>query len=206
MNTFAKISIASVVLFAPFVVGVGRAEEPAPSTQPVAAPASEEAAMMQAWGAFMTPGKEHADLAKMVGNWNAVGEDYTSGQKTEFKGTAKFTMLLGGRYLQQEMDSVMFGMPFQGIGITGYDNAKKKFVETWIDSAGTGIGTSEGTQVGDKMESVGSMTDPVSGKPKPYRSIASWVNPDTHVFEMHMPGRDGKEALAMRITYTRVKP
>jgi len=40
---------------------------------------------------------------------------------------------------------MMMGMPFEGIGINGYDNLKKKFVSTWIDNMGTMIVMSTGT-------------------------------------------------------------
>jgi hypothetical protein len=34
------------------------------------------------------------------------------------------------------------GMPFEGLGYTGYDNVKKQYFGTWIDSMSTGIMTS----------------------------------------------------------------
>lgn len=53
-------------------------------------------------------------------------------------------MILGGRFLQQEVNGEMMGMPMNGIGITGYDNLKKKYVGFWIDNMGTGMYTMEG--------------------------------------------------------------
>ncbi len=31
------------------------------------------------------------------------------------------------------------GMPFEGMGIDGYDNLAKQYVSTWVDNMGTGI-------------------------------------------------------------------
>ena len=39
----------------------------------------------------------------------------------------------------------MMGQPFSGVGIDGYDNLRKKYVTTWIDTMGTGIFSMEGT-------------------------------------------------------------
>ena len=56
----------------------------------------------------------------------------------ESTGTSENKMILGGRYLEQHYDGTMMGQPFCGIGY-GFDNYKKKYVATWIDSMGTGI-------------------------------------------------------------------
>ena len=48
-------------------------------------------------------------------------------------------MLLDGRFLQQEFTGEMMGQPFSGVGINAYDNLRKRYVTTWIDTMGTGI-------------------------------------------------------------------
>ncbi len=53
-------------------------------------------------------------------------------------------MILGGRY-QESLNTGSFnGMPFEGRSLTGWDNARKIFVSTWIDNMGTGILYMEG--------------------------------------------------------------
>ena len=66
-------------------------------------------------------------------------------------------MILGGRYLEQRYEGTMMGQPFSGIGVTGFDNYKKKFVSTWVDSMGTAIMTMtrHGRQVGEGHHVVG---------------------------------------------------
>ena len=56
-----------------------------------------------------------------------------------FEGKAVFGALLGGRYVRQEYDSPMGGMPFEGIGYTGFNKATGKFEAVWMDNTGTGI-------------------------------------------------------------------
>ena len=54
-------------------------------------------------------------------------------------------MALGGRFLEERVQSSFMGQPFSGIGYTGYDNVKKKYVSTWMDNMGTMIMVMEGT-------------------------------------------------------------
>ena len=60
---------------------------------------------------------------------------------------------MGGRYCMMDVtgkikmpgaDGKLQDFEFKGHGMEGYDNAKKKFVGTWIDNMGTGIMMSEG--------------------------------------------------------------
>ena len=52
---------------------------------------------------------------------------------------------MGGRYLEQRFKGDIMGMPFEGIGYTGYDNVKKQYWGTWMDNMSTGMMTSTGT-------------------------------------------------------------
>src|SRR4029077_14266047 len=106
-----------------------------------------EAAMMAQWQGAMTPGAAHKRLDPLVGTFKA---------KTEFvmapgvppmvhEGTSENRWVLGGRYLEQTYRGMAMGMPFEGIGYTGYDNVKQRYVGTWMDSFGTGLMNSRGT-------------------------------------------------------------
>jgi len=53
-------------------------------------------------------------------------------------GTSENSWVLGGRYLQQIFRGEADGQPFDGISYTAYDNFKKKYVGTWIDTMGPG--------------------------------------------------------------------
>ena len=171
-----------------------------------AVPSPEElAAGQKAWMEFMTPGPEHAQLAKFAGDWDVELTDHMAGGVTSIC-TAKMTMILGGRYLQQELTGQMMGMPFNGLGVTGFDNIKKVYVSTWIDSAGTGISLSEGKLVApNKIEYVGTMTDPISKSDLKMRMVAEQINDDSHTFNMYMKGPDGKEMLGIEFKYSRKK-
>jgi hypothetical protein len=178
------------------------APAPATTADPAADPAM--AAMMQA----AAPGANHEILKGMAGTWTFTNVMKMDPAQPAITSTGKATkkMIFGGRYLQEETDSTFMDMPFQGSGTSGYDNVQKKFVGTWIDSAGTGIATMVGT-VADGKAINGSVTfwDPMSGKETTARTVTRIESPDKHVFEWWAKGPDGKEFLSMLITYDRAK-
>jgi hypothetical protein len=199
----------AAILFARSAIS---AEEKAVSTkdQPAqtqgAGPDMEE--MMKRWEAYATPGANHKMLEPLVGEWTVEARFWMGGQGNppmESKGTSKVQWILGGRYLQEEFSGEMMQRPFQGIGITAYDNFRKKYLSTWIDSTGTGIFTSEGTadETGKVLTFLGKMDEPTTGqKDKPTKHIVHIISPDKHTFEMHDLSL-GDKSKVFEMVYTR---
>lgn len=185
------------------------APKPAEAAKPAApgAPSQEEA--MAAWTAYMTPGKEHEALAKAVGSWTTKTKSWMEpgAPPEETDGTSEMKMILGGRYLEQTFEGTMMGKPFSGLGYTAYDNYKKKYVLTWMDSAMTGILKMEGTydKTGKVLTSWGLMDDPILKKAVTIKSVMRHVDDDTTKFEMYMPAANGKIFKSLEMTYTRKK-
>lgn len=168
------------------------------------------AEMMAKWETIKTPGPQHAMLAKMVGTWDAVAQFWMdpSQPPMESKGTAEFKMILGGRYLQQDLTAVWMGQTMHGIGVTAYDNFRQEFIDLWFDDMGTGIYISRGTanDKGDVLTFQGKMDDPMTGqKDVPTRSVSTMVDENTHKMEMFSTGPDGTEFKTMEVVYTRKK-
>ena len=160
---------------------------------------------MQAMMAKMQPAKQHAELAKQVGEWDADCEHYMPGMPVEkSKGSAKVAMTMGGRYLREEFKGTVMGQPFDGIMLLGYDNNLNRYDSMWIDSMGTGMMVTH-SKTDSPDELTGNFYCPMVQKEVTARLITKTVSNDEHVFEMHSPGPDGKEALMMRITYHRKK-
>lgn len=161
-------------------------------------------AMTEAWMAYMKVGPEHEMLKKhFEGTWDTDIKWLMGGEQLS-KGTSEMKMVLGGRFLQQHFDGVMHGAPMQGMGMTGYDNARKKYIGTWMDSMGTGVLVSEGDYdpATKTYTFSGEMTTP-DGAALTVREVIKVHDDNKHTFEMYMPGPDGNEGLAMVITYTR---
>lgn len=161
--------------------------------------------MMALYRKLATPAGPHRLLAAMAGSWNTRGRFWMEpGQAPmESTGHSEQTMVLDGRFLQQEFHSEMMGNPFTGLGFCGYDNHTGKYVSTWMDTMGTAIMYFEGTADADgTITQTASYDDPVQG-PMQWRSVTHMMNPDTLEFEMYATGRTGKEEKMMEITYTR---
>jgi len=105
------------------------------------------AAQQQAWMEYMTPGPMHEMMAKSVGDWKATIKFWMdpAGEPTVVEGTSKVEMILGGRYLKETSNSMVMGMPMEGLNLMGYDNATKEFTSVWIDNMGTGTMVANGT-------------------------------------------------------------
>jgi hypothetical protein len=146
-------------------------------------------------------------MKKMVGTWKI---DVTSWMEPgappeKSTGTAEFKLLMDGRYLQQQVKSQMGGMPFEGMGIEGYDNVTKERFGFWIDNMGTGAMVARGKcGVGEKVcKFTGSYNDPLTGKAKNIREVITMNNDNSFTFEMFGPDNAGKDYKVMEILYTR---
>jgi|SRR5882672_10529801 len=166
------------------------------------------AEMMKNMEAAATPGPAHKVLDSLAGEWNITARFWMAGPDgppMESKGTVTSRWVLGGRFLQEEVSSEMMGKPFQGMGLTGYDNMKKKYVNVWADSMGTSLTTCQGSAdaAGKVITYEGKMDEPMTGeKDKPFKYILRIESPDKHILEMHDPTRGEKSKMG-EITYTR---
>jgi hypothetical protein len=164
------------------------------------------AAAMETYSKAAAPGPAHRMLEKMAGRWTTLTKQWMEPGKppVESTGTSEQKMLFGGRYLHQEFSGDMMGTPFTGIGLTGYDNQKQRYVSTWIDSMSTAIFFFEGS--GDPEErtitQVCRYEDPVRG-PMKLRSVTRIVDDLTHQFEMYGTDKSDIEQKMMEITYLR---
>jgi hypothetical protein len=167
------------------------------------APKMDSATMAKKWQEFMTPGEMHKILASWNGQWSSEITMWPDPKKANQKmtSTADYTMIMGGRYSQSIIKGDMMGMPFEGIGIYGYDNAKKVFVASWVDNLGTGIMYMEGPwdAASKTITLKGKMTDPISGKETEMREVLTMQDDKHQTMEMYAPGPDGKEYKNMEL-------
>ena len=161
---------------------------------------------MKAWQENMTPGEHHEWLASFDGEWDATVKMWMdpSQPAQESKASTTNEMIMNGLYQRSSHQGEMMGMPFIGESISGYDNANKKFVGTWIDNFGSSIMYMEGTydKEADALTTYGTMMDPASGKDMKIKQVLTKVSDDLHTFEMFMD-MNGKEVKSMEITYKR---
>lgn len=162
---------------------------------------------MKAWTDYMTPGEIHKMIASWDGTWEGDAKMWMApGQEpTTTKTTSVNKMILGGRYQESRVSGNFNGMPLEGISIVGYDNAKKKLINTWIDNFGTGLMYMEGTwdPASKTMEFKGKGLDPMIGKEIPMRQTIKIVDDKTQLMEMYSTPEGGTEMKSMEITMKR---
>lgn len=208
--------IAAAVVFAaqpPADKAKPQPPKPAPATAPAqpGEPAGmDQQKMMEQWMALMKPGKAHEMLAKRAGNWNCTLKMYMGGpgapaQVSQGKATMK--VVLNGRYLQQDFDGQMMGMPMKGTGLVTFDNFRKQYVEVWADTMGTSIMRMTGSMSPDgKTQTMfGEMDEPTMGEiGKTVKFVTRFIDDDTMNFEA-WEVQYGNDFKAFEIEYTRAK-
>jgi hypothetical protein len=199
MSIRARFVALSIVLAVAFSGALLRGEEPAAE-----APQLDPEAMQKMMAEYARVTEHHKAFQHVVGKWNTEMTCSMPGAPSQTTtGTATFKLLLGGRFLQQNFKGEYDGKKFQGMGITGYDNAQKKLVGVWIDNMGTGIMHTSGnynekthviTETGESVMPTGPMKMKMVTKP---------VDENKFTFTMYLLTPDGGEQQMMQIAYTR---
>jgi hypothetical protein len=191
---------ACVVVAATLACGAMAQDAEAPELTP------EQQAEMKAYEAAGTPGEPHRRLAELAGTYTVRIKSWfePGGPPMEETGTVTRSMTLDGRVMVEQFEGTMMGAPFKGHGMTGYDNVTGKYWSTWNDSMSTGLAVSYGTcDAQNACTFEGSYNDPVKKGPVTTRMTTRWTGPDTEVFEMYGPDKQGREMKMMEMTYTR---
>src|SRR5688500_6317524 len=200
---------------ASFAFSQGRKEDKKAATPGVQPTPEQMAEMMKKWQASAMPGENHKHLEHFVGSWDCTMKMWMGGPETKptvSKGTAETKWILGKRYIQESIkaelkmpgpDGKEMALPFEGLGVTGYDNFKKVYVGTWADDMGTQLLTMRGSYDAGKktLRMYGEMDEPamdVYGRM--FKAVTRVVDKDTHVFEMY-DLHVGENFKVMEITY-----
>ena len=174
-----------------------------------AKPAADMQEMMKKWMEVATPGEGHKLLEQFVGKWDTVTRMWWEGPgkpPTETKGSAEAKWVLDGRFLLEEASGQMMGMPYKSINYLGFDNYKKKYVVSYLDSMGTAMYTGEGKfdPSNKVMTLFGKMDDCMIGeRDKPVKYVTRIISKDKHVFEIYDEVGSPNEYKAVEIIYTR---
>jgi hypothetical protein len=171
---------------------------------PLAAAGHSEEELAQ-WQKAATPGAPHEELAREAGSWTYVVTmwDGPDAEPMQLGGIARKQMVMGGRYLQEEVSGSFMGQEFDGFGVTGYDNVAGEYVSIWFDNHGTAIQQAKGKDDGTgTLVFRGEFLAPSGTKVKT-RSLTRTIDADHHTYESYMTKPGEKEHLHMRVEYTR---
>ena len=160
--------------------------------------------------------ENHKLLGQLAGTWSFVTKLWMDPSKPpqESKGTGVRKAIMDGRFYIMDVsgrlafpgpDGKMMDMDFKGMSLEAYDNAKQKFVSTWVDNMGTGIMMSEGTY--DAASKTFTHTGEylmAPGMKQKIRETVKIVDNDHHMMEW-FEDRGGEQVKTMEIAYTRKK-
>lgn len=156
------------------------------------------------------PGPEHEAMAKLAGVWDAEVKMWMQGPAAPpdvSKGIEELTLLPGGLWMTSKYEGKMGDMPFSGRGISGYDPAKKKFVDVWVDSTDPHMLILEGDydKESKSVTSYGKATEPRTGKPYDVKTVTSQKGDDerTFVFYLKNDETQGEYYKLLEMTYKR---
>jgi hypothetical protein len=219
MKTTLLLSIvfAAVLIVRPTFAQVTTAS-PATASASAASGQPDQAEMMKQMMEMAKLNENHKMLGDMVGTWSYtvtmwMNPDPNAKPETS-KGTSVTNAIMDGRFFvsnvtgKMEMpgaDGKMKSTTFKGMGIDGYDNAKQKFVSSWVDNMGTGIMMSEGTyDPATKTFNHKAEYTMAPGMTQKIREVVKITDKDHHTFEWY-ENRGGEEKKTMEIVYTRKK-
>lgn len=156
-------------------------------------------------GQMPQPTKEHEWLKKLEGEWAIQGEcTDPNGATKQIKGSES-NELLGGFWsigrVEAEGDQ-----PMKGIFTLGFDDEKKKYVATWVDSTHGTLWRYEGQlDSGGKVLTLeGEGRCPIEGMIK-VKEIIEVQGPDKRTFTSQRE-KDGQWRTMLSLSYTRKSP
>ena len=174
-----------------------------------------ESDMMAMMMEMAKPGENHKILQDGAGSWTYTVKMWMSpdAPAMESSGTSVARSVFDGRYLITEhtgkmqmpggADGKMQDMEFKGMATEGYDNAKKKFVSSWIDNMGTGLMYMEGTyDPATKTLTYQGEYQMMPDTKTKVRETIKFTDKNHRTFEF-FEDRGGKEVKTMELNYTR---
>lgn len=147
--------------------------------EPARAEAGDMNAMMAAYMEAGTPGLHHEWLARLAGDWEIEVTMLNMGpEPVTATATAHSEMILGDRFLLEEIEGTFMDQPFKASNVTGYNNTTEMYEGGWIENMSTGLYISRGTRDGNELTMEGEMVDPVTGEKVKNRGVLTLVSPD----------------------------
>lgn len=170
---------------------------------------AEQMKKMMEYQKLATPGSHHKELEYFVGTWNVTSKIYAMGPENPpmtSTGTSKVKWVLDKRYVMENFKGSMMGQPYEGLGMTGYDNFRNLYVGSWCSSMDTQFLTMKGQKNPEtgKMVMYGEMDEPglVTGRYCKY--VTTIIDEDHYKFEI-IDLHAGDDYRVIELDYTRIE-
>ena len=167
------------------------------------------AEMMKRAKQFTQPGKNHELLKRFLGTWETELRVTMVGAASKpEKGTATFSWLMEGRWIQSAATGTMMGLPAQSFMILGYDNFKMSYVTVSVSTMDTAMLVSEGDMdpSGRARITYGTLDEYLTGEhDKMVRYVWRFLSDDEMALEIHDLPIGEKNTQVVEIVYKRRK-
>lgn len=156
------------------------------------------------------PGDAHKALAQLAGRWDFTTKTWGDPKASPEvnTGTCVNTMVLGGRFLRQDVTGTKTGGTFEGTRLTGYDNVRGEYQTFTFTDLATNLSFITGSYDAAKKTFTfsGSSSSAATGqKDRPVRTETTLIDKDNHSFRAYFTGPGGQEYKAVETLYTRSK-
>jgi hypothetical protein len=151
-----------------------------------------------------TPGPEMEVLEHSLGTWDCLIKGPDGAEMS--KGEAVYKKGPGGLWLVSDFKGAIGPVAFEGHGVDGYDQDKRKYVSVWVDSMTSAPTIFEGDYDADTktMTMFGAGKGP-DGKPVKFKNVTKIKDADHQTFTMFMVGPGDTDIPMMTIDYKRRK-
>lgn len=159
------------------------------------------------WVALSKPSGAHRLLEGFVGTWDIKITFWSTPDAIPqvSKGVSDSKWVLGGRFVQESFSGVAGGEKFDGIGLMGFDNGRRRVETVWIDSMNTALATAKGTFDPESQifEFEGTVFDPLTSSDKVTKSTVKFLSPNHYVFTMYDHDRIKGDFKSLEMEYVR---
>lgn len=151
----------------------------------------------------------HDVMAQHAGVWQAEATVWSWENPTEplmqATATVDAEMIMGGRFLLQDIRGDAAGRPLHGMVVLGYSTAASEYQAMSFNNTSTGLTRSIGvlTETGD-IEVHNEFTDPASGETVSRRTVRRLISEDEWLETVHET-RGGVERLVMEVRARRTR-
>lgn len=203
MNTFRSLLRMGAFVACLTVAGCAPTTSPG-SAAPEAAPPPASAAE---WIAMSKPSGSHRLLDGFVGTWDTKITFWSSPEAVPqvSKGSSESSWVLGGRFVKEAFTGEAAGEKFEGIGLMGFDNGRKRLETVWVDSMNTALAIAKGIYDPDTQIYTfeGTVFDPLTATDKSTKSTIKFVSADKYIFTMIDHDRIRGDFKSLEMEYVR---
>lgn len=154
------------------------------------------------------PGPEHARLCKLAGDWT-VTTTFRLGDAApqEFRGKARATAILGGRFVQFDETGDEFGQAVARQKVFGFNTAARRYESTWRYTGSTAVMNLTGAAAdGGKTIAGDAVFAGERGEAQAFTWDLREVGADTFSSTLVAAAGEGKPKATFTAVYERTRP